>query len=333
MAVGEFDLIQRYFSRESLTRGVALGVGDDCALLEVPAGCLLAVSMDTLVEGVHFPRAAEPALVAERALRVNLSDLAAMGAEPLWFTLGLTLPTADENWVAEFAAGLWHAAEQHQIALVGGDTTKGPLTITLQVHGAVPAGKALTRDGAQSGDHIFVSGSLGEAAAALAWINGELTLSAKEQELLLSRYYRPEPRLSLGQALRGIASAAIDISDGLVADLGHICERSNVKACLQVENLPLSDQWRSRVSQEQGTHWALSGGDDYELCFTVSPERLPLLTEVAQTLSIAVTRVGTITPTDAVASADTRVVCQQYGQPFELRQKGYQHFHSDDPSA
>ncbi len=319
MAMGEFELIRRYFQQESGAFGVVRGVGDDCALLSVPEGQQLAVSMDTLVGGVHFPPNADPELIAERALRVNLSDLAAMGAEPLWFTLGLTLPSADEAWVQSFARGLLRVAADFNIALVGGDTTRGPLTITLQVHGSVAPGRALLRGNAAVGDWVYVTGSVGDGAAALAVIKKQLEVGKSAFNYFMTRYYRPEPRIAFGQKLQGLANAAIDISDGLVADLGHICEESVVGARIDLGKLPLSEPVRKLVSLDKGVQWALSGGDDYELCFTVPQARIGELERLIEQKRLQATHIGEIT-------RGSGVTCFYKGREVPLKRQGYQHF-------
>lgn len=264
----EFALIRRFFSQHPLTERIALGVGDDCALINLQAGEQLAISVDTQLAGVHFHDNSPAFLIASRALLCAISDLAAMGATPLGFTLALTLPEYDETWLTDFAHGLFAAASQHQCPLIGGDTTKGPLAITIQVHGAVPVGQALTRAGAKVGHDIWVSGSLGDGAAALAWLEGRLQADKPLADYLAGRFYRPEPALALGVALRGIAASAIDVSDGLLADLGHICQASGTGALILVDQLPVAAEWAGCVSEQQAWQWALTGGDDYRLCFT-----------------------------------------------------------------
>jgi thiamine-monophosphate kinase len=319
MAVGEFALIRDYFYRNDGAYGVVKGIGDDCALLQVPAASQLAVSMDTLVADVHFPANADPELIAERALRVNLSDLAAMGAEPLWFTLGLTLPAADAPWLQGFSRGLFRVADEFNIALVGGDTTRGPLTITLQVHGAVAPGAALLRSQARPGDHIFVTGPLGDGAAALAVIQRELEVGPAAFSYFMERFYRPQPQLRAGCALRGVAGAAIDISDGLVADLGHICTESGVGAELDLEHLPLSEPMQKRVERARALQWALTGGDDYQLCFTVPEAQLGRLDALRAQQRLQAFAVGRITQGHAVR-------CLHKGRPVDIQRSGYQHF-------
>lgn len=320
MALTEFGLIENYFTELGPADNtlLPLRVGDDCALLNIPAGQQLATSIDTLVAGVHFPAQADPYNISRRALRVTVSDLAAMGAQPLAFTLALTLPAADPDWLAAFSRGLRADAEAFAIALIGGDTTAGPvLTITIQVLGLVPAGAALLRSGARPGDAVLVSGTLGDAHAALACLEvADAELNA-EQRYWLDRYYTPAPRLALGAALRGLASAAIDVSDGLAADLGHILRRSAVGAVLELDTLPLSDALRIHP---QARTFALSGGDDYELCFTVPAGRLAETLALAQSLNLRLTRIGTITREPTLLGRNGG------GDPTPLSADGYRHF-------
>ena len=329
--MNEFQLIQTFFQHEQADlllaektqASVVLGIGDDCALLQIPAGKQLAISVDTLVADVHFPADAKPEDIAARALRTNLSDLAAMSAEPLWFTLALTLPKNSEylaeNWLRGFSRGLFRTANEYEIALVGGDTTSGPLSITIQVMGAVKSHQALRRDGASIGDFVCVTNYLGDGAAALAVIQKRLSLDDVNEKYLRERFYRPVPRLIESNLLRGIASAALDISDGLIADLNHICEASDLGAVIDVENLPLSAAVLATNNLQQARIWALSGGDDYELCFTVSPEKMPELAMLIAEGKINATVVGEIV-------AGSGVQCELDGEVFELTSKGFQHF-------
>lgn len=320
MSLTEFELIQQCFAEQAATShnaGVILGIGDDCAILSPPAGQELLVSVDTLVAGVHFPESLSPAKIAGRCLAVNLSDLAAMGAVPSWFTLALTLPDANEKWLTDFSRGLFALAGQYGISLVGGDTTRGPLSITIQVQGYAPAGQALRRDGAMPGDLIYVSGSLGDAGGGLALA---LAGNDDDSDFLLRRFVSPEPRLRLGQQLRGVASAAIDISDGLLADLGHILTRSQVGAELQAEQLPISAELLAQVGPAQAQQLALGAGDDYELCFCVPADKVARLEAMAQTASVELSQVGVITKVAGLRVFDS------IGQPVEAPQAGYQHF-------
>ncbi|MCP3869557.1 MAG: thiamine-phosphate kinase [Gammaproteobacteria bacterium] len=273
MASSEFELIATYFSGIGTARkDVHLGIGDDCALLQVPPGQLLAISMDTLVEEVHFLAGTDPELLGHKALAVNLSDLAATGAVPAWATLALTLPQSDPDWLAGFSRGFRRLAERYGVQLVGGDTTRGPLSVTVQVHGFVEADNALRRDGARPGDRIGVTGSLGGAALVLKIRNKEYSAMRLNTDLS-RRMDQPQPRVEAGLVLSTLAHAAIDISDGLAADLGHICAQSGVGGRVALAELPLSDAVRGYVDATGDWSLPLEGGDDYELCFTAAPER------------------------------------------------------------
>lgn len=326
MALGEFDLIARYFA--GLTPGrddIRLGIGDDAALVHVPSGQELAIATDTLVAGVHFPDDTPPAAIGHKALAVNLSDLAAMGAEPAWATLALTLPQVNEDWLRDFAAGLGRLAQQAGIALIGGDTTRGPqLVITVTVHGLVPEGEALTRAGATPGDGVYVSGALGAAAAALELASPAAGYSAAEDAVrdCRARLDYPEARIELGRQLRGMASAAIDISDGLLADLGHLCRAGGVGAEVDVDAVPRHPALARFLTADRAEwyDWPLAGGDDYELCFTVPAVAHSRVTTLAASTGIALTRIGRIT-------ADEGLVLQHAdGSGYQARGQGYQHF-------
>ncbi len=316
--MGEFELIRHYFAAAACAQaadGVVLGIGDDCALLEVPAGEQLAVSTDTLVAGVHFPADAPGRLLGQRALAVSVSDLAAMGAAPLAFTLALTLPDVSPDWLAEFTAGLESMARQCGVRLVGGDTTRGPLSLTLTVFGRVPAGQALTRAGARPGDLLCVGGPLGNAAGALPFVLGERAEQAGAAELV-AHYWSPMPQLQLGQALRGMATAALDISDGLLADCGHIARASGVALFVEQQRLPLSAALLACVGDESARQLALGGGDDYVLAFTLPAEKLDALRAMGQPVQV----IGRVEAGQGVHLLDAR------GHAIEPRYSGYQHF-------
>lgn len=275
---------------------MALGIGDDAALLNMPADQQLVVATDTLVESVHFPPQASAEHIATRALCVNLSDMAAMGARPRWFTLALTLPAtmASTQWLESFSHGLATVAEQYDIALVGGDTTAGPLTISLTLLAEVPVAQSLRRDGAKPGDTLYVTGTLGDGAAALEIINrGDLAHS----ERLLTRFYQPQPQIEAGIRLRNVASACIDISDGLIADLGHICKASGVRSDIQTKLLPIHQELH-QLWPQQAVDWALSGGDDYQLCFTVPQSRCEIVNQWIDAGEFDATMVGQILAPD-----------------------------------
>jgi len=289
--LSEFDLIRDHFSGIGHRRAdVAMAVGDDCALLRVPRGCELAVSIDTLVAGVHFLADCDPEALGHKALAVGLSDLAAMGAEPAWATLALTIPEADEAWLAAFSHGFARLATEQGVALVGGDTTRGPLAISVQVHGLIPKGTAVYRSGARPDDLVYVSGTLGDAGLALRLLEGGDPVS----EFLLGRLEWPTPRIELGLALRGIATAMIDLSDGLAADLGHILEASRVGAEIRLAGLPLSEEVRDRVSASADWGLPLTSGDDYELCFCLPEQKREQMADVAGRLRIGIQVVGRI---------------------------------------
>ncbi|MGH8377666.1 MAG: thiamine-phosphate kinase [Gammaproteobacteria bacterium] len=315
----EFELIHRYFSTGSVRRDdVTLGIGDDAAILQAPEGHELAVSVDSLVAGVHFPAGLAADSVGHRALAVNLSDLAAMGAQPAWALLALTLPENDERWLANFAHGFFALAQRFGVALVGGNLACGPLNVSVTVHGFIPAGQALSRKAARPGDHIFVTGYLGDAAAGLEELRAGV--SAHDQDQCVRRFGFPEPRITAGLGLRGIASSMIDISDGLAADLSHMLEASRVGARIDLERLPLSPSLLKQHSREQAQALALSGGDDYELCFSVPPERLALLDTRKATLGC------TVTPIGEIAVAGSLRVTRQDGSDWPLNRTGYKHF-------
>jgi len=314
----EFDLIARHFTRA--TPGAVLGVGDDCALLAPSPGMQLAVSTDMLLEGRHFSPQDSPAGLGHKSLAVNLSDLAAMGATPRWATLAIALPEANDAWLTAFARGFFRMADQHGIELVGGDTTRGALTVSITVIGEVPPGQALRRDGARPGDDVWVSGTLGAAAMALAYRQGRLFMEQIDAAKVLPALYLPTPRIELGIALRGIASSAIDISDGLLGDLGHILERSQVGAVVEFAALPMLPVAQTYLHENVARDCMLAGGDDYELCFTAAAERRDAVQAAAQSAGVAVTRIGSITAESGLAVIDAD------GQPIPIDHTGYDHF-------
>lgn len=321
MALGEFDLIDRYFRRP--VRRAALGIGDDCALLQPTPGQQLAVSTDLLVEGRHFVSTVDPARLGHKALAVNLSDLAACGARPLAFTLSLSMPRADAAFLAPFAQGLLALAEAHDIELVGGDTTAGPLTVGITVIGEVPPGQAVLRSGARAGDEVWVSGRLGDARLALEVFRGQISLPGDGFEQARQAMEQPQPRVALGLALRGVASAAIDLSDGLLGDLGHVLRASQVGAELWLEALPRSPLLAAQAPDWQRT-CLLAGGDDYELLFTAPPAQHPQVLDAGRAAGVAVTCVGTVR--EAAAGL---VVHDAAGQPLDLGTwAGFDHFKS-----
>jgi len=316
--VTEFELIARFFS--PLTTHTVLAGGDDAALVVVRPGMELVVSTDMLVGGRHFFADAQPYSVGWKALAVNLSDMAAMGAAPRWTTLSLALPGADEGWLEAFARGFLDLASRYDVDLIGGDTTRGPLNICVQIMGEAPGGKALRRSGARPGDEVWVSGTLGDAAFALAHHQGEAQLAAQDRDAVLARLNCPQPRVALGQALIGVASSAIDVSDGLVADLGQLAQRSSVKAVIEWACVPLSHALRGASDSALVQRCALAGGDDYELCFTAAPARREVLVHAGARLGVPVTRIGRIEPGSGVAVLDAS------GAHLEIERGGFDHF-------
>lgn len=315
----EFGLIQRYFARAQVTSDVLAGIGDDCAVVQPPADRHLVMSIDTMVEGVHFPVNTRAERIGARVMCAALSDLAAMGARPHWFTLALTIPHADPEWIEAFSDGVFSIAKHQECCLIGGDTTRGPLCISVQVHGSVAPGQALMRSGACPGDLIYVTGNLGDAAAALAVIQKELTVSTAVAAYLHKRFYAPTPRILEGERLVGTASAAIDVSDGLCADLSKICEASAVGALVDVSRLPISPLWRDYTHEGKRLAWALSGGDDYQLCFTVPRTQVARVEEWIKQGKLICTAIGKITRTPGL-------LLIKNGKAYEPESKGYNHF-------
>ncbi|MFP1761279.1 thiamine-phosphate kinase [Lonsdalea quercina] len=322
MVAGEFDLIARYFDRVRTTRrDVELGIGDDCALLTVADKMQLAVSTDTLVAGVHFLPDINPADLAYKSLAVNLSDLAAMGADPAWVSLALTLPSIDGGWLKAYSDSLFEQIDYYDMQLVGGDTTRGPLSITMTIQGLVPAGRALRRDGAHVGDWIYVTGTLGDSAAGLAILQDRLQVEDDEQRrYLLQRHLRPQPRILQGQALRGLAHSAIDLSDGLASDLRHILAASQCGAHINLDMLPYSEALQQSVDVDCARRWALGGGEDYELCFTVPELNRGALDLALSHLGVRYTCIGQMCP----AAEGLRFF--QHDEPVDIDLKGYDHF-------
>lgn len=291
----EFDLIRRHFTRAG--RHTELGVGDDAALFAPAPGMQLAVSTDMLVSGTHFLPDTDPRDLGWKALAVNVSDIAAMGGQPRWALLALALPAADEDWVAAFAQGVFECADAFGVDLVGGDTTRGPLNLCVTIFGEVPTGQAITRDGARAGDHIWVTGAPGRAALGLAHLQQRITLPAAGAAQCVAALQRPQPRVAAGQALRGIASAMLDVSDGIAGDLQHILEQSGVGADLPAPELPLRALLALGASAEDARRSYLSGGDDYELLFSAPPSHRPEIEAIGARLGVAMTPIGRITAT------------------------------------
>jgi thiamine-monophosphate kinase len=323
MPLSEFALIERYFRKAGAMRpDVQLGVGDDAALLQSPPGAQLVAAIDTLNEGVHFPFGSPPASIGHRVLAVNLSDLAAMGARPAWALLALTLPKVDERWLEEFTGGLSALARSHDVALVGGDTTLGPLSATIQILGHVAKSTALLRSGGRPGDKVFVSGTPGDAAAGLAVEQSRLKASAEAESYLRKRFLYPSPRLALGDCLRSYATACIDVSDGLLGDAGKLAHASGCGVELEFDHLPVSEELVSAVGDQRARELALTGGDDYELCFTVRPSEVERLRHNLPPERWKYCCIGTLGETPG------RINVTRGGSVIELTHSGYDHFAS-----
>jgi thiamine-monophosphate kinase len=318
--LSEFALIDRYFRNCTQKRAdVRLGIGDDAALLDSPAGCDLVAAIDTLVDGVHFPHGCPAASVGHRVLAVNLSDLAAMGAKPAWALLALTLPNINEDWLSEFAAGFSELARAHDVALVGGDTTSGPLCATVQILGHVPRAQALLRSGARPGDVVFVSGTPGDAAGGLAVEQARLQAQPEVASYLRKRFLYPTPRMALGKSLRGYASACIDVSDGLLGDAGKLAHASGCGVDIEYEDLPVSEELVEAVGDERARELALTGGDDYELCFTVSAANVSKLRQELPPERWGYSPIGVIRGTPGASVMNN-------GNVMEFSHSGYDHF-------
>ncbi len=322
-SIGEFELISRYFARRAphgTESGVILGIGDDAAVLALPPDTELVAAVDTIVAGRHFPDATDAQSIGHRALAVNLSDLAAMGATPAWATLALTLPNADPAWLERFSGGLLDLAEANGVVLVGGDTTRGHLTVSVQILGHVPRGKALRRSGARDGDLLAVTGTLGDAGAGLAFVTHPPANAPRNAvQSLVERFSYPAPRVQFGLAARGIATAAMDLSDGLVGDLPKLAQASGLAAHVAVERLPLSAAMQAAAPQSQALEWALAAGDDYELLVTVPPSRYHDLEAAAAQLNLTLTAVGEM-------RSGSGVTWSLNGRDFRPASRGFDHF-------
>ena len=314
----EFDLIRRYFTRP--TSHTDLAVGDDAALFSIPPGTQIVVTTDTLVAGTHFFHESLPRDLGWKTLAVNLSDLAAMGAAPRWATLALTLPGINENWISEFADGLFECAKCHNVDIVGGDTTRGPLAMTVTLFGKVPSGCAITRAGGRVEDDLWISGWPGMAALGLAHLQGRIRLT--DPSHALAALHRPSPRVELGLALRDIAHAMIDVSDGLAGDLGHLCERSQLGAVLDDCELPLAALIETGVDESFARYCLFSGGDDYELLFAAPPSARERLSSISNSHRLPLTRIGQLIASDGLA------LCEADGSLHTLAARGYEHFTS-----
>lgn len=318
--VKEFQLIESFFTGRAQSRkDVVIGIGDDCAIVAPAVNKSIAISCDTLVENVHFFPDMPAKELGYKSLAVNLSDLASMGAEPAWMTLALTLPEVDEQWLADFSEGLFEIAEYYGVALIGGDTTRGPRSITVTINGQVPQDTGLTRSGANNGDWIYVTGTLGDSALGLDILRGKVNLENADRDYLIGRHYRPTPRVLAGQSLRMLASSAIDISDGIMSDLQHIIKGSQVGAVINVERLPLSDELKRSVDLETALSYALTGGEDYELLFTVPESQKGALEMALVETGVRFTQIGQI-------CTGGQLKLLQDNQPFEPSNLGFEHF-------
>jgi thiamine-monophosphate kinase len=322
MIVQEFSVIDTYFKQNANQRkDVLLGIGDDAALSIVPAGQALVTTTDTLVSGIHFLADADPHAIAQKAVAVNLSDLAAMGAEPAWISLSLSVPEPDEQWLAAFASGLQEITHYYSIQLIGGDTVKGPLSITITAQGFVPPEQALLRSKAKPGDFVYVTGTLGDAGLGLDFLRGNVSVPDEDNaSYILRRLHYPTPRLLFGTSLRRVANACIDISDGLVADLAHILKASNCGATIHVDKIPLSRAMRESVDAERAAQYALGAGDDYELLFTVNEEQKGKLETALTNTNVVYTCIGQLT------GMANKLELRQQNNPVKLTVTGYQHF-------
>lgn len=323
----EFDLIKKYFTEQSIKRkDVLLGVGDDCAIIKPVEAQQIAITTDTLVAGVHFPVETSARAIGHKAVVVNLSDLAAMGADPAWISLAITLPSIDEDWVKEFCEGVFEVCEYYNVQLIGGDTTQGPLSITITAQGLLPEDKYITRSGAKPGDWVYVTGELGGAAIGLQHVQGKVVLEAKHQESALQRLNFPKPRILAGQAIRGYASSAIDLSDGLISDIVHLCKSSKVGANIVLDNLPVAQACIDTLGIDKARELALKGGDDYELLFTVSQNnKVAMETSMGNTRNV-ITCIGQLNPSEKLTvTLDSKAI--------DIHATGYEHFSSKDAST
>ncbi len=321
MSSSEFELIKKYFQHlTDVDASVQCGIGDDAAIIKVPADMELALSVDTLVQGIHFPVDTHPSDIAYKSLAVNLSDMAAMGAQAKWVLLSITLPDNDDIWLEQFASGFLELARQHAVSLIGGDTSKGPLSITVQIQGLLPTATALKRSGARPGDCVYVTGTLGDAGLGLDIVKGKITVADDYKKFFLGCLNRPNVSVEAGVRLRGLASSAIDISDGLIADLGHVLEASSVGAEIVMEKIPLSEAMQACADKLSAYNYALISGDDYKLCFTAATENHEQIIESFRELNIPVQRIGKITE-------GTELVCKDAdGKPFKPSGQSYKHF-------
>ncbi len=321
--MNEFELIKHYFTKQLVTRkDVLVGIGDDCALVQPAERQNIAITTDTLIAGVHFPHNTSARAIGHKSVAVSLSDLAAMGAEPSWISLAISLPNVDEAWVSEFCAGVFELCEFYHVQLIGGDTTQGPLSITVTAQGYTPIDKQITRSGAKAGDWLYVTGNIGDAALALRYIQGKIEVEERYRAALQDQLDFPKPRILAGQVLREYASAAIDISDGVAADLGHLCQASQVGVNLIVDNLPISEALFDSLPAEQAYQLALTGGDDYELLFTVAEDnKVGMETALANT-GVPITCIGQL-------NSSQKIKTLLNGETVCMDLQGFEHFALD----
>ncbi len=318
----EFELIKQFFTEQAVKRkDVLLGIGDDCAVVSSTENQNIVVTTDTLVAGVHFPLGTSPKAIGHKAVAVNLSDIAAMGAKPSWISLAITLPEVNDDWLSEFCSGVFELCEYYNVQLIGGDTTQGPLSITITAQGITPEGKYLSRSGAKSGDWLYVTGELGDAALALQHYKESVLTENDIIEQVQNKLDFPKPRVLAGQALREYASAAIDISDGLLSDLGHICQASNVGANIVLDAIPLSDAMKKSQSFDDSVHLALNGGDDYELLFTVSEDKKVGMETALSHAGTVITCIGQINASQIISTTLNN-------KAVPIRNSGFEHFSS-----
>lgn len=321
MALEEFEIINQFFNKNEISRDdVIVGIGDDAAIVEVPENVQLVLSIDALIESVHFPRGAPPEKIGHKIAAVNLSDLAAMGAKPAWATLALTMPESDVEWLQGFCQGFFSVLKRYNMQLIGGNLSQGQLAITCQVHGFVPTHCALMRCAAKIGDLIYVTGKLGDAGLALKCLKQQIKLASEDEQAIFEKYYRPIPRIEVGLAIHNIAHAVIDISDGLAADLGHILEASKKGAILYTEHLPISSHLKNNLSYDECIEMALYAGDDYELCFTIPINKRDALEKKSKNFDVEVTCIGEITGDNHLQ------LINEKGHKEMPMKKGFRHF-------
>lgn len=316
----EFELIKEFFTAQPVCRkDVVKGIGDDCALIRANDDKLIAVTTDTLVAGVHFPHDTPPRAIGHKAVAVNLSDLAAMGAEPSWISIAITLPEVDKTWLSEFTAGIFELTEYYNVQLIGGDTTQGPLSVTITAQGTVPDGKALLRSGAQNGDYLYVTGNLGDAGLALAAINGSISLKDSDFQKVKAKLDYPKPQVLVGQFIREFGTSAIDVSDGLLADLTHICKASTLGVNIDLSNVPLSKVMQDNLSLQDALNMALTAGDDYELIFTVSATNKVALETAMTHANVNYSCIGQMNTCEEINLTLNK-------QEFVVKSVGFEHF-------